>query len=52
MKNALTEAKTNSEYEIDCETTLMGNNITGFNKMEYSGLSSSLVRGQTTRLKN
>ena len=52
MKNTLIEAKTNSEYEIDCVTTLMGYNITGFNKMENSGLSSSLVRGQTTRLKN
>ena len=52
MKNTLIEAKTNSEYEIDCVTTLMEYNITGFNKMEYSGLSCSLVRGQTTRLKN
>ena len=52
MINTLIEAKTNSEYEIDCVATLMGYNITDFNKMEYSGLGSSLVRGQTTRLKN
>tara|TARA_B100001063_G_C16266126_1_gene312253 strand:- start:156 stop:314 length:159 start_codon:yes stop_codon:yes gene_type:complete len=52
MKNDLIEARTKSEYEIDCETTLMGYNISGFNKMEYSGLSSSLIRGQKTRLKN